>query len=69
MVVPYTPSQVGSLSDHLPLAMHMRFVTTDDWPELQVYMATDPYVVVDTESRALAGVFRAPQSTAADIRG
>ena len=38
------------------------------WPVLQEYVATELYVVVETDTIPFAGLLTAPQSTSADTR-
>ena len=59
-----SPVQVGSLPDQLPVSKHVRMSSpVRVWPVLQEYVATELYVVVETDTIPFAGSPSAPQST------
>ena len=62
----YSPIQVGSLPDQLPVSKHVRMSSpVRVWPVLQEYVATELYVVVGADTVPFTGLSSAPQSTAA----
>ena len=55
------PVQVGSLPDQSPVSKQVRDAYPDRvYPVLQEQLATDLYVVVDTETTPFAGSLSAP---------
>ena len=60
----YSPIQVGSLPDQRPVSEHVRMSSPIRvWPVLQEYVATELYVVVETDTIPFAGSPSVPQST------
>ena len=62
----YLRSQVGTVSDHVPLVSQVRVVLPERvYPELQLYVAVDMNVVIVKVTSPFWGLVKVPQSTAA----